>query len=150
IAVLPHGEKDLQLHLVFAESGQLAERRWLGAKDKLLGRQVLGAGGELRVFDGDGKELSLVKGTLRPSAAPEFPANLGKFVGLALPYRPAEHVKKQLNLEKKGLGEIRMADALPLFASHFGAGQANEALQVFQQCFAAREQKPIGFYVLLA
>lgn len=151
VAIVPHGDKDaVQVHLVFGETGQLAEKRWLGAKQKLLGRQVLDASGDVRVFDEGGKELSLVKGTLRASAAPEFTANVEKFVVLPLPYRPAAHVMKQLKLEKKGLGEIRMADALPLFASYFGAGQANEALSVFQQCFAAREQKPIGFYVLLA
>ena len=39
---------------------------------------------------------------------------------------------------------------MPLFASYFGAGEEAEAVKVFQQVFHNREQKPLGFYVLLA
>jgi predicted Zn-dependent protease len=155
VALMPHVRDKLtetvHIHYLFDASGRFAEKRWIAApKQKVLVRQVFEPAGVVRTFDGDGKEIGVLKGELRPVTAPAFTTDLQKLVVLPLPYRPAEHVKRQLKAEKKSTSELSLAEGLPLFASHFGAGDANGALDVFKNCFARREQRPLGLYVLLA
>ncbi len=69
---------------------------------------------------------------------------------LPLPYRSPEHVRKTLKIENKRHEDLRFEDGLALFAAYFGSGNGNEANNVFRQCFHGRDQRQIGFYVLLA
>jgi hypothetical protein len=144
-------QETLQVHLVFGEEGRLIERKVVRMpKGEVLYRQILEADGIVRVLDGKGKELAVHKLRLQEAEAPSLKADVKDLVVLPLPYRTAEHVRKALKIENKNLGELSFKEALPLFASAVGAGNANEALQVFQQVYRAREQKQLGFYVLLA
>jgi ferric-dicitrate binding protein FerR (iron transport regulator) len=161
VAIVPHGIETLKdekgkpipyarIHLLFV-NGQLAERQIveMPAKKVLL-REVYGADGVVKVLDGDGKELTTHKGTLSAAREPDLKADTSKLVVLPLPYRDPNHVRKSLKIENKPLEQLRFEDALALFAAYFGQGKGNEALQVFRQSFHGRNQRQIGFYVLLA
>jgi tetratricopeptide (TPR) repeat protein len=162
VALVPHFEakilekiKDLKdvswlrRHLVFGEDGKLAERQLVKMPEQLvLVRQILEKDGTLRLLDKDGTEVAVRRGKLTPIAkAPNVAPDTKNLVVLPLPYRTAEHVQRTL---KNSLAELRLAEALPLFAAHIAAGNANEANNVFRQCFHAREQRQLGYYVLLA
>ena len=91
-------------------------------KKEILYRQIIGADGTVKLVDAKGKELSVRKGKpVRGSAEPD--ARQKDLVVLPLPYRSADHVAAHLKLEKKSVGDLRLAEALPLFAAHIGGGQ---------------------------
>src|SRR5207253_784145 len=50
----------------------------------------------------------------------------------------------------KSVQDLRLAEALPLFAAYIGAGNGAEANNVFRTAIAAREQRQLGYFVLLA
>ncbi|HWY87383.1 MAG TPA: hypothetical protein VNX28_11690, partial [Gemmataceae bacterium] len=165
VALVPHFEatilekiKDLKdiswlrQHLVFGAGGKLVERQLVKMPGQhVVMREIFSPDGTLRLVDKDGKEVAARQGKLTPSAqVPDLAPDTKKLVVLALPYRTAETVQRALKTEKKALADLRLAEALPLFAAHVGAGNANEALNVFKQCFYAREQRQLGYYVLLA
>jgi hypothetical protein len=144
-------QEGVQVHLMFGEDGRLSERKVVRVpKGEVVYRQILEADGTVRVLDGKGKELAVHKLQLRAAEAPSLKADIKDLVVLPLPYRTAEHVRKALKIENKNVGELSFKEALPLFGAAVGAGNASEALQVFQQVYRAREQKQLGFYVLLA
>src|SRR5262249_60991640 len=66
------------------------------------------------------------------------------------PYRTPDHVRTALKIQNKNVGELRFDEGLPLFAAHYAAGNGSEAAEVFRQCFHARNQRQLGFFVLLA
>ena len=75
------------------------------------------------------------EGARRPAAAVS--------VGRACP-EDAQHRGKQSS-------ELTLAEGLPLFASHFGAGNALTGdATCLTPCFHLRDQKPLGYFVLLA
>ena len=164
-------------HLVFAENGRLAEQQIVEMPSKkVLLREIIGADGVVKLLNADGKELAVSKGKLseakEPNLTPLTPTPLPegeghklvtpltptplpegeghKLVVLPLPYRSPEHVRKTLKIENKQLGDLRFEEAMVLFASEFGSQNANEANNVFRQSFHNRDQRQIGFYVLLA
>src|SRR5262249_4700939 len=98
---------------------------------------------------GDGNELATVKGTLSAAKAPDLAVDTSKFVILPLPYRDPEHVRKALRIENKALETLRFDDAMALFASHFGQGNGEEAKNVFNKSFRGRNQRHLGYFVLL-
>jgi tetratricopeptide (TPR) repeat protein len=155
VALVPHGSDRpgtdaIHVHYFF-DKGRLAEIRYVSAAKKTsLARVVLEPTGVVRLLGEDGKELHALRGKLEPATAPTFTSDLKDLVVLPLPYRPVEHVNKQLGLEKKSIDQLTLAEALPVFAAHFGAGNGGMALNVFNTCFVRREQKPLGMYVLLA
>ena len=155
VALVPHGSDRpgtdaIHVHYVF-DANRLAEIRYVSsAKKTALARVVLEPTGVVRLLGEDGKELHVLRGKLEPATAPTFTSDLKDLVVLPLPYRPVEHVNKQLHLEKKSIDQLTLAEALPVFAAHFGAGNGNLATNVFNTCFVRREQKPLGMYVLLA
>jgi tetratricopeptide (TPR) repeat protein len=55
-----------------------------------------------------------------------------------------------LKIKNKPYQQLRFADALHLLTADFAAGNGNEMLQVFQQAFHSRDQRQLGYYVLLA
>jgi Tfp pilus assembly protein PilF len=162
IAVVPHGaanakgadDKPLpyeQLQFVFAADGRLAERQVVEMPSrKVLLREVIDANGGVRLLDGDGKELSARKSTLRPGKAPDLTPDLSKLVVLPLPYRSHEHVVRTLKLEKIAPNAMRFEDGLALLAADFAAGKGDQAANTFRQCFRDRDQRQLGFFVLLA
>jgi ferric-dicitrate binding protein FerR (iron transport regulator) len=162
VAVVPRGVEALKddkgkpisyarLHLVFAADGRLAERQIVEMPaNKVLVREVLGADGTIAVLDEKGKEVSKQAGKLTTAKQPDLTADISKLVVLPLPYRDADHVKKTLKIENKAYQELRFEDDLALFAAHFGKGTLNEAQNVFRHGFYERNQRQLGFYVLLA
>jgi hypothetical protein len=140
-----------QLHLVFAEDGRLAERRLVEMPGKkTLFRQLCIGDGVVKLLDADGKQLAVRKGTLAAVQAPNLTADTKNLVVLPLPYRSHDHVRTALKIENTRYEDLRFADALALFAADFAAGNGDEALKVFRQAFHGRDQRQIGFYVLLA
>jgi hypothetical protein len=117
---------------------------------KVLYRESCGADGVVKLLDGDGKELSVLKGELRAAKEPVLTPDTKKLVVLPLPYRTLEHVRKELKVEKKRVEELRFEEGLALFAAAFGEQNKNEAWNLFRRCFRDRDQKQLGFYVLLA
>ena len=155
VALVPHGSDRpgtdaIHVHYVFDE-GRLRGIRYVSsAKGTTLARVLLDPAGFIWYLGEGGKELLVLRGKLEPATAPTFTSDLKDLVVLPLPYRPVEHVNKQLGLEKKATNQLTLAEALPVFAAHFGAGNGNAAASVFNVCFVPREQKPLGMHVLLA
>ena len=155
VAVIPHGSErkgstSLQTHYVF-DGDRLAEIRTVSsAKKTTLLREVLDPTGVVRILDGDGKELHVLRGMLHPEAALTMTTDTKDLVVLPLPYRRVDHVMKQLKTEKQSVEQLTLAESLPVFAAHFGRGDGEATANVFKRCFVARDQKPLGMYVLLA
>jgi hypothetical protein len=160
-AVVPHdagarGEDGkplpyLQVQYTFAEDGGLTERRLLDmpAKKTLL-RETFSPEGVVKVFSEDGKEIATLKGVLESARAPTLKPKLDSLVVLPLPYRTPDYVRKALGIEGKDLEQLRFEDGLALLAAEFASGNADDAAKVFRSCFHGRDQRQIGFYVLLA
>jgi len=157
IAIVPHREKKtdkdqwLQLHLVFVAAGPLAERQLVQMpENKILARLVCSSTGTVRLLDDKGKEVSRIDGKLEPAAAPKLVVAAKDMVVLPLPFRSSEHVKQALKIENKSVEQLTFAEGLPVFAAEFAAGNSAEAYKVFRTVFHQREQRSLGFYVLLA
>jgi Tfp pilus assembly protein PilF len=161
VAVVPHGadgKKDAkgkaipyrQVRYVFAADSRLAERQVVQMPDgKILSREILAADGSSK-FLKDGKEIVVRKTVLKAAKEPSLKADTKDLVILHLPYRSREHVLEMLRNKNPQYQDMRFKDALDLFAADFAAGSGNSALTVFQQAFHARDQRQLGFYVLLA
>jgi hypothetical protein len=160
-ALIPHGAgakgEDgkplayLQLEWTFSEEGSLAERRVLQMPEKkVLLRETYSAEGIVKVFGDDGKEVASLKGVLASAKAPDLKPQLDNLVVLPLPYRTPDHVRKTLGIEGKNPEQLRFEDGLALLDAEFAAGNGDNAANVFRRCFHARDQRQIGFYVLLA
>ena len=119
-------------------------------RQEVLYREIIAADGVVRLLDAKGKELLVRKATLREAAAPDLTPDTKALVVLPLPYRTANHVKQTLKIEKTPNQDLRFKDALPLFAAEMAAGNTSQAVAVFTQAFHARDQRQLGFYVLLA
>jgi tetratricopeptide (TPR) repeat protein len=162
VAVVPHGieewkDKDgkplpyHRLHFVFAANGPLAERQIVRMPaGEIIAREVYSEDGIIRVLDDKGKELVVQKGTLRKAAAPSLSPDTSKLVVVPLPFRTRDHVVRQLKVEKKGTRDLMLSQALPVLTADFGSGDRAHAQSVFREVFAARDQRQLGLYVLLA
>jgi tetratricopeptide (TPR) repeat protein len=166
VAVVPHGvERNVpptfvgpvrpvryvRVHLVFDADGRLAGRDVVEMPAaKVLFRERYTAESGVRLLDADGKVVSVRKGTLRPAAAPDLTPDVKPYVVLPLPYRSPDHVRKTLKVENRRLEDLRFDDALVLLAAYVGAGDADQALKVYRESFHGRNQRQLGFYVLLA
>jgi tetratricopeptide (TPR) repeat protein len=141
----------VRLRLVFDADGRLAERVLVEMPaDRVISRELCSADGVVRVLNADGKEVSVRKGLLRRAEAPDLAPDVKNLVVLPLPFRSPEHVRKTLKVENKRLEDLRFEDALALLAAYVGAGDGNNAQEVFRHSFHDRNQRQIGFYVLLA
>lgn len=159
VVVIPHKRakqtdgkaKSIRLHLVFAADGRLAERKLIEVPgDKVLLRETFSADGVIKVLDGDGKELVVRQGKLGEAKAPELSPDTKKLVVLPLPYRTRQHVLDSLKIAGKGYDTLKFDQALALFAADFAAADTSNGWEVFRQAFGERNQRHIGFYVLLA
>src|SRR5262249_5557483 len=133
VAVVPHWAataKDAKgkpveydrIQLVFAADGALAGRQIVRLPEgEVRYRETYSPEGVVRLLAGDGKELSVRKGTLAAAEAPALTADLSKLVVLALPYRTTAHVRETLNLGKKEHNALRFDEGLPLLAAAFAA-----------------------------
>ena len=132
-------------------------------------RQTFSADGTVKVFDEKDKEIASHKWTIQEASTPILKPALKDLVVVDLPFRSAAHVRQALKLEKKAYSELTFEDARQLltafvaggggfgaggggpFGGGFGAGGGGEqAKEVFQQALSNREQRQIGYYVLLA
>jgi Tfp pilus assembly protein PilF len=161
VALVPHGAgaKDadgkplpyLQMQYTFAEDGGLAERRLLEMPaQKTLRRETYTPQGTIKVFGEDGKEITTLSGVLDSAKAPNLRPRLDGLMVLPLPYRSPEHVRAALGIEGKNPEQLRFEDGLALLAAEFAAGNGDNAANIFRRCFHGRDQRQIGFYVLLA
>jgi predicted Zn-dependent protease len=163
VAVVPHWagmlKKDADgktpsyavVQLVFAPDGRLAERRVVRMPSgEVLYRLTLTSDGTARLLDGQGKELTARPGKLGATAAPALTADTKDLLVLPLPYRTPEHVRQALKLQKKNNAELTLKEALPLLLAYVAQDKAGEADALFRQVFHAREQRQLGYYVLLA
>jgi Tfp pilus assembly protein PilF len=140
-----------QLHMIFAADGRLAERRLVQMPaNKTLYRQLCAADGAVKLLDAEGKELAVRKGSVAAAQAPDLKADTKKLVVLPLPYRSRDHVRTVRKIENQRFEDLRFDDALALFAAEFAAAHGDEALKVFREAFHGRDQRQLGFYVLLA
>jgi hypothetical protein len=154
VALVPHGakkaKKHLELRFVFDE-GRLAERQLVEMPArKTIGRETFAKDGTWSVLDRDGKEVASLKGKLSEGKAPLLRPALGKLVILDMPIRTPEHTRKALGVEKKSNEQLTFAQATKVLASLVASGEGGTALNVFQAALAQKDQRQIGYYVLLA
>ncbi len=162
VAVVPHGAAEardgdgkpipyVELHLVFSDKGPLAERRYveMPAK-KTIAVEQFNDNGAVKYLNADGKVTALRKSELDTTKTEPLKVDLKQFVVLPLPYRTPEHVVKTLGIEKKSYGDLKFEEGNALLSAFFASGNADQAAKVFQQCFHEREQRQLGYYVLLA
>jgi hypothetical protein len=160
VALVPHGAggkgKDgkvpphNELHFIFATE-RLAERRLVRMPGKkVLWRETYSADGVVKHLDAKGKTVTERKGKLAEAEAPALKPALDKLVVLELPFRSRQYVRKTYKIEKRPYAELPFAQPRALLAADVAAGDANSALAVFQQALHGREQKELGYYVLLA
>jgi tetratricopeptide (TPR) repeat protein len=156
VAVMPHGAGAgpapyVRLELVFSEKGPLAERRHVVMPSKkVVAAERFAEDGGVTYRDADGKETAVRKSTLDAAKARPLNVDLKQFVVLPLPHRTAEHVVKSLGIEGKANGNLRFEEGYALLASLFAAGDHRGAAKLFRECFHDRDQRQLGFYVLLA
>ena len=155
---MPHGAKNaggkavshLQLHFLFKD-GSLVERRLVAMPaKKVLRRETFSAEGTVTVRDSDDKALLVVKGTLEECREPSLTVDVKNLVVLDLPFRSPAHVRQTLKLEKKGNGDLTFDEARQLLTAFVANGEPTPAQEIFQQALANREQRQLGYYVLLA
>src|SRR5262249_45647028 len=140
-----------RVHLIIADDGRLLERQVMRMpKNEIVVSQFVERGGRVRFLDKDNKEVLTINGKLTPAQPPKLTPDTKGMVVLPLPYRAAAHVQKALKLDKRRVEDLRFDEGLHLFAAHVGAGNGDEAQNVFQRCFHVRDQRQLGFYVCLA
>ncbi len=153
VAIVPHSKEIAYrcVHLVFGADERLAERQVVRMPGtEIAARQVLSSDGTVSLLDGNGKELAARKGRLSPAQAPALTADTKDLLVLPLPYRTPAHVRQTLKLPEGQEQQLRLKEALPLFLAEFASGQGARANNVFRQAIHAREQRQLGYYVLLA
>jgi tetratricopeptide (TPR) repeat protein len=138
------------MQFVFGD-GSLRERRLVEMPaNKVLRRDVFEATGAVRVLDGDGKELHVIKATMRRCDSPNLKPDDKDLVVLPLPYRTRDVVRRKLAIENKSNRELRNEQALVLFAALVGEGAQEECRNLWREVFRERDDRRIGYYVLLA
>jgi predicted Zn-dependent protease len=154
VEIVPHapaGWPSLRLQLIFDVSGELAEQRWLQMPgNRIVLRTLIGADGTTRNLDGRDKEIVTLKGTLTAAVPPSLTPDVKGLVVLPLPYRSMAHTRVALKIQSVANENLRFEDAQHVFAAAIGEGNAAEAVNFFKQSLHAREQRALGYYVLLA
>jgi ferric-dicitrate binding protein FerR (iron transport regulator)/tetratricopeptide (TPR) repeat protein len=137
----------LQVNLVFAEGGRLAERQLVLMPAKtVVYRQRYGASGTITLEGAKDKTLATIKLEIDAGKAPDLVPSAADLVVVPMPLRTVPHLQAL-----KVAGAAATTDAaISLIASHCASQNATEALQIISQRFAARGDRRIGFYVLLA
>ena len=162
VNVVPHdaGAKDkdgkpLPYHVVRyvfeSPSKRLARRLVIEMPaNKILVSELFAEDGTITVVRGE-KETNTLQAKLTPNAKePDLTVDTKKLVVLPLPYRDSATVRTALKLEKKPTEQLTTDDGLALFAAAFGENDGKRAFKVFKDVFSRREQRLLGFYVLLA
>jgi hypothetical protein len=158
VNIVPHGTASLPrdasyhiLRLTFADDGRLAARQVIKMPgDETLLTLTLSTDGIATLTDAKSKGLAVQKGMLRSGATPSLLADTKDLLVVPLPYRTSAHVRVAHKLQKKSDAELTLKEALPVFMAYIGEGNTNAAQNLFNQVFAAREQRQLGYYVLLA
>jgi Tfp pilus assembly protein PilF len=121
----------VQLRLVFAKDGRLAERQWVEMPSKkILRKEVCGEPEE--------------------ADEPALGPNVKDLVVVPMPFRTPEHVHAKLRTAGKALNDLTFAEATQLLAAWVAQGNAEQAKQIFREALHRREQRQLGYYVLLA
>jgi hypothetical protein len=179
VAVVPHDAGMLRdhlsnsitgsrVHLVFAKSGGLAERRLVSRSGKVLYREQY-TEGRIRLLDAKGREMASRRFAVNTAGKPELTPDTTRLVVLPFPLRTRGHVLRSRRIkEQTPLAKLAEADALALLAADFGAGAASARRQslgqelplsdeqtpsargLFRRRFHARGVRSLGFYTLLA
>lgn len=151
IALIPHDKRSkVRLEMTFSVEGPLSERRIVEiATKKVLYRETLGEG-KVKRLDAEGKVLSTLEIEDASGKEPTLKADVEKLVVVDLPFRTPAQVIKALKLEKKGWRDYTFAEATALLCAYVGVGDAGNARNLFRQSLFDREQRQLGYYVLLA
>ncbi len=150
----------VQLHLVFADSGALAERRlveapaadaakpaafWTG---KVLCRQVIDADGTITLMDGEGKTVDTVKWGLKPASAPDMGID-SELVVVPMPIRSLQKVWELADRPGKERYTAWSEDeALSAMMANLYSDPST-AMQIMGQRFLAKGDRRLGLYTLL-
>jgi ferric-dicitrate binding protein FerR (iron transport regulator) len=132
VALVPCGPRDggtARVHLIFADDGRLAERRWfeirewgLGPKIAVWCRETYGADGTVKLFDGKDKMLSERKLALKAGGAPDLDPDLKNLVVLPMPLRTRDHILQQPGAAAGNLAMMDNATSLALIAADGATG----------------------------
>lgn len=186
VAIVPHQSEDaaddnerplprhFRTHLVFAENGQLAERRLVEMPSgKVLAKLTIGAAGHLRWFDGSERLIGERRLEVSPGEAPNLVPDLDSLVILPVPVRTPQHIFAAVakarsqdintpahsNALRKIVDEQSRQDAndpvhwsdedaLRLLAVYLWQDPA-ELKDLIGRRFFARGDRRLGFYTLL-
>jgi ferric-dicitrate binding protein FerR (iron transport regulator) len=161
VAILPRGADSAKgkdgkpvpytcIHLLFAGTGQLTERRLVEMPaGKTLLRETY-ADGEVKLFDADGKGLTKHKWIVRAAKAPDLNPDTKDLVVLPLPWRTWNHVEKAFKIDAAKAYETPTEEAA-LAGLAAGLAEGNEnVMKGFGQRFQARGDRRVGFWVLYA
>jgi Tfp pilus assembly protein PilF len=121
----------VQVRFVFAKDGRLAERHWVEMPAKRLLRKEMCPEPEI-------------------ADEPTLTAEVKNLVVVPMPFRTPEHVHAKLRTAGKALNDLTFAEATELLASWVAQGNGDQAKQIFQTALRRREQRLLGYYVLLA
>src|SRR5439155_9623611 len=81
---------------------------------------------------------------------PALAPNVKRLVVLPMPFRTSAHVLQRPEVKDRSHADLSIAQALPLLMAYVAEGQAEPAKSVFQNALHRREQRQLGYYVLLA
>jgi tetratricopeptide (TPR) repeat protein len=162
VAVVPHGIDKVadsqpvryaRMHLVFRREGQLAERQLVEMPSaKVLVRQTYGSDGQVKLLDGEGRELASAKLAVGAARPVSLKPDLKDLVVLPLPYRSREHVLQKTAKALVDFGRLDMLSedaALALLAADFASGNNDMTRLISQRYLTHGDQRP-GFTVLLS
>jgi tetratricopeptide (TPR) repeat protein len=149
----------VELHLVFADAGSLAERRLVEAATgkPLLTEQYRADG--IVLLDAAGKEVRRRAFPRGLGLMPDLRPDTAGLVVVPMPFRSREHVYARLDMvvNQSLTGGVNgcfeylpPGKALDLFVAECAAGEGGRARDVFRGCFEQKDDRRLGFYTLLA
>jgi tetratricopeptide (TPR) repeat protein len=156
VALVAHASRKLakdakfaQVRFVFAPEGPLAEIQIVEMPaGKVLLRQTLTSGGEMKLLDADGKTLAEHKVDLKPASAPDIRPNLDEMVILDMPVRHGNYYRARMgNADQPE--KLTARDRLGYFAATCFSVTGNASLNVFGEHYHAKGDRRVGFYTLL-
>jgi ferric-dicitrate binding protein FerR (iron transport regulator) len=151
-------------HLVFAADGRLAERRIVenvieNGEWKVKPYFVESyENGNVKLVNGEGKELSKRELKLASATAPTLTRDVSKLVVLPMPWRNRDEAYRAANIDVRSLNNpneswtfdyLDRETALSLIAAEFATNDSYRLGQLHRRCIVNQGTNQLGFYVLM-
>ncbi len=143
----------VELQMIFAADGRLAERRVVSRPgDEVRLRVTYSRKGTVRWLSGEGEELGKLELTAKSANAPQLSPDESQLVVLPMPARERAHVLRTSGANfSDGIDYAKFSQqqALRVVAACMYDNRNDEPIRVIGQRFFARGDRRIGFYTLL-